>query len=143
MGRACQQAAPATVKQAAPGAYHAGSIEGPRTMANLPVPPECLQGSSPQAGLDSTQVDGRRRQFGPNDVTETRQRPWWAVVAASAADPMPWFLLPMGVLFFARGDTTRRPSCCWPSSRLRTANQAGAVPGGTRLHPDLPPGSSA
>jgi ATPase, P-type (transporting), HAD superfamily, subfamily IC len=75
-------------------------------MARLPVPPECLLGSDPRAGLDSTQVAERRRQFGDNDVTEDRHRPLWAVVTASATDPMLWFLLLMGLLFFALGDTT-------------------------------------
>ncbi|WP_447730696.1 cation-transporting P-type ATPase [Pseudoxanthomonas suwonensis] len=44
-------------------------------MARLPVPPECLLGSDPRAGLDSAQVAERRRQFGDNDVTEDRHRP--------------------------------------------------------------------
>src|SRR5690606_23299954 len=87
-------------------AYHWGPSRGIQTMARLPVPPECLLGSDPRAGLDSTQVAERRRQFGDNDVTEDRHRPLWAVVTASATDPMLWFLLLMGVLFFALGDTT-------------------------------------
>jgi ATPase, P-type (transporting), HAD superfamily, subfamily IC len=87
-------------------AYHWGPSRGIQTMARLPVPPECLLGSDPRAGLDSAQVAERRRQFGDNDVTEDRHRPLWAVVTASATDPMLWFLLLMGVLFFALGDTT-------------------------------------
>ena len=75
-------------------------------MTQLPVPPECLQGSNPQTGLDNAQLAGRRRQFGDNDVTEARQRRWWTVILASAADPMLWFLLVVSGLFFLLGDTT-------------------------------------
>ena len=75
-------------------------------MTNLPVPPECLLDSNPQTGLDSRQLDQRRRQFGSNDVTETRPHPWLSVVGASATDPMLWFLLLMSGLFFFLGDTT-------------------------------------
>ena len=74
-------------------------------MTQLPVPPECLQGSNPQTGLDNAQLAGRRRQFGDNDVTEARQRRWWTVILASAADPMLWFLLVVSGLFFLLGDT--------------------------------------
>ncbi|MBJ6980886.1 HAD-IC family P-type ATPase [Luteimonas sp. MC1572] len=73
-------------------------------MPSWPFPREVLEDSNPLLGLSTEQVTGRRRRFGDNDVTGATPRRWWTAAAASARDPMLWFLLVVSLLFLALGD---------------------------------------
>ncbi|WP_202842301.1 cation-translocating P-type ATPase [Luteimonas saliphila] len=75
-------------------------------MPTRQLPREPLECSDPDTGLRSDEVAERRRRFGENDVAETAPRRWWTVAAASARDPMLWFLLVVSLLFLALGDRT-------------------------------------
>lgn len=58
------------------------------------------------SGLSAADAADRLRQFGPNDILETVRHPWLALLADTARDPMVWFLLGTGILYFLLGDTT-------------------------------------
>jgi Ca2+-transporting ATPase len=55
-------------------------------------------------GLDASEVEARRLQFGRNDVIVASGVGWRALAYETAKDPMLWFLLATSVLFAAVGD---------------------------------------
>jgi P-type Ca2+ transporter type 2C len=69
------------------------------------LPIDRVRGMVPDAGgLTTAEVAARRQRFGPNDIIEVAQSPWWALLRDTATDPMIWFLVTTGALYAAMGD---------------------------------------
>jgi len=76
-------------------------------MARRPVPLARLQELIPSTrGLSRSEVEGRRQEYGPNDIVETPPHPWWDLLRDTAKDPMLWFFLGVGVLYALIGQRT-------------------------------------
>lgn len=57
------------------------------------------------AGLADDAVAARRRRHGPNDIVETVEHPWRALLRDTARDPMLWLLASTGALYGFLGET--------------------------------------
>ncbi|HZY04634.1 MAG TPA: cation-transporting P-type ATPase [Anaeromyxobacteraceae bacterium] len=56
-----------------------------------------------EEGLTSPEVEARRRDYGANDILAPSPRPWLALAADTARDPMIWFLLGTSAFYFLLG----------------------------------------
>lgn len=54
-------------------------------------------------GLAAAEWAQRRERFGPNTIVERGPRPWLALIADTARDPMIWFLIGCAGLYFGLG----------------------------------------
>ncbi len=65
---------------------------------------ENLQGlSQHKGGLKSSEVISQRNRFGYNDIVEVSGNPLWELFLETIQDPMIWFLVGIGSLFFITG----------------------------------------
>lgn len=72
-------------------------------MTRRPLPIERIRGLdlSPERGLTSVEAAERRRQYGPNDISDRPPRAVLDLLLDTARDPMIWFLLATGALYAA------------------------------------------
>ncbi len=69
-------------------------------MARRPVPLARLRELVPSThGLSRSEVEGRRHEYGPNDIVETPPHPWWDLARDTAKDPMLWLFFGVGLLY--------------------------------------------
>jgi Ca2+-transporting ATPase len=54
-------------------------------------------------GLDPEEAEARLSAYGPNDIVETPGNPWMTLARDTARDPMIWFLVGTGVLYWFLG----------------------------------------
>ena len=74
---------------------------------NRTVPLQRLAGIDlSERGLTDAEVEARRIQYGSNLIVETVRADWLSVARATAGDPMLWFLLGVGALFWVAGQAT-------------------------------------
>ena len=55
------------------------------------------------SGLSDDEAAARRDRYGPNDIVEAVEGPWWAPMRATARDPMIWLLAGTGVVYAILG----------------------------------------
>jgi Ca2+-transporting ATPase len=71
-----------------------------------PVPIDRLGPDWPRSsGLTSGQALDARRQYGPNQIVEAVEHPWWALARDTAKDPMIWFFAATSALYAVVGQT--------------------------------------
>lgn len=56
------------------------------------------------AGLSDAEVTSQRSRFGANSIVERAGNPWLEIFADTVKDPMIWFLVGIGSVFFLVGD---------------------------------------
>lgn len=92
-----------------------------------PVPIDRLGPDWPRSsGLTSAQALDARRRYGPNQIVEVVEHPWWALARDTAKDPMIWFFAATSALYGVvgqTGDSSRR-------QRVRGNRQARRRRGG-------------
>ncbi len=59
-----------------------------------------------EGGLTSTEVAQQRARFGVNDIIEVAGHPWRELFSETLKDPMIWFLIFIGSVFFLTGQST-------------------------------------
>jgi Ca2+-transporting ATPase len=59
-----------------------------------------------ERGLDPAQVSSQRERFGWNDIVEVVGNPAWELLRDTLRDPMIWFLVGIGAVFLAVGETS-------------------------------------
>lgn len=75
-------------------------------MITRPVPTDRFAAGWPQfEGLTASQALEARQRYGPNDVVEAIQHPWWALARDTAKDPMIWFFAATSALYGVVGQT--------------------------------------
>lgn len=57
-----------------------------------------------EGGLNPSEVDAQRDRFGANDILEVAGNPWLELFWDTAKDPMIWFLIGIGTVFFLTGE---------------------------------------
>jgi Ca2+-transporting ATPase len=62
-----------------------------------------------ESGLNTAQVEERRKHFGTNTIMESTTANWLDVLRDSARDPMIWFLVGISALFSILGDIPSFP----------------------------------
>ncbi|MDF3055495.1 MAG: Calcium-transporting ATPase 1 [Gammaproteobacteria bacterium] len=67
---------------------------------------------SPDGGLDSTEVEKRRTQYGANDIIEVSTNRWRELAKNTLLDPMIWFLVGTSALFAILAITIKPLFCC-------------------------------
>jgi Ca2+-transporting ATPase len=55
-------------------------------------------------GLSGAEVSAQRARFGSNDLLERAGNPWSELLGETLKDPMIWFLIAIGVVFFLVGE---------------------------------------
>lgn len=63
-----------------------------------------IAGSS-ASGLTEVDVASRRTRYGPNDIVDAVEDPWWALLRDTARDPMIWLLASTGAVYAVLGET--------------------------------------
>lgn len=56
-------------------------------------------------GLETPEVSAQRARFGSNDIVEVTGNPTWELLRDTLRDPMIWFLVGIGAVFLAVGET--------------------------------------
>ncbi len=62
-----------------------------------------IAGWSPD-GLTDDAAAARRARFGPNDIVDAVENPWWALLRDTARDPMIWLLAGTGAVYAFLGE---------------------------------------
>lgn len=57
-------------------------------------------------GLSNEEAQLQRNRFGANNIVEVVNRSWWDIVRNTLKDPMIWFLIVVGAVFFITGEPT-------------------------------------
>jgi Ca2+-transporting ATPase len=71
-----------------------------------PVPVDRLDPDWPRSsGLTSGQALEARRRYGPNQIVEVVEHPWWALARDTSKDPMIWFFAATSALYGVVGQT--------------------------------------
>ena len=69
-------------------------------MMTRPVPTGRLGPEWPRSkGLTASQALEARQQYGPNDIVDAVEHPWWALARETAKDPMIWFFAGTSALY--------------------------------------------
>ncbi len=63
-----------------------------------------IAGSS-SSGLAEDAISPRRARYGPNDIVEAVESPWWELLRDTARDPMIWLLAGTGIVYAILGET--------------------------------------
>lgn len=59
-----------------------------------------------RTGLSDKEVISQRLKYGDNKIVEAINHPWLDLVKNTLKDPMIWFLLVIGIIFYFVGDKT-------------------------------------
>ena len=78
---------------------------------------ESLKGLKRRSGgLNSSEVEGQRALFGTNDIVEVAGNLWLELLFDTIKDPMIWFLIGIGTIFFFTGELSDSITLCSPAA---------------------------
>ena len=57
-------------------------------------------------GLTTSEALDARQRYGPNDIVDVPEHPWWALARETAKDPMIWFFAATSAVYGVVGQET-------------------------------------